>query len=139
MATSHLLNYLAALAPSAQDVSAMDVVQRRTDFVQMGWHDVFGIDSTSRSGVPRLPDVQRLATLDELAVNVPSGTAIASPDWDRVGAELSASFPDSIRIIRESRSPAAADIARLCLHREREGRPSEPLVPIYLHPAVART
>jgi len=61
----------------------------------------------------------------------------ASPDWMRIGAQLAPSAPPALRCWPEPVSPDAAVLVRLAAARMAAGIPSEPLRPIYLHPAVA--
>jgi tRNA A37 threonylcarbamoyladenosine modification protein TsaB len=66
-----------------------------------------------------------------------SGTVWVTPDWDRLGAILTAQCPDSVRLIRESRIPRAVMVAGMADELADRGLAGEPLVPIYVHPAVS--
>lgn len=79
----------------------------------------------------------RLVKPEELwACCTPSSTCVTA-DWDRIGARLDASMPESVVMIRGRRAPNAASLGKLAAVRMDKGIPSEPLSPIYLHPAVA--
>jgi tRNA threonylcarbamoyladenosine biosynthesis protein TsaB len=58
-------------------------------------------------------------------------------DWDRLGAGLAEACPAGVRLIEAARRPRAAAVAELARRLAAAGQPGEPLVPIYLHPAVS--
>jgi tRNA threonylcarbamoyladenosine biosynthesis protein TsaB len=62
--------------------------------------------------------------------------AVATPDWARIGARLQAAVPPAITLIARALLPDAAILGRLAVARLVQGVASEPLAPIYLHPAV---
>lgn len=62
--------------------------------------------------------------------------AVATPDWARIGTLLQAVVPPAITLIARAFFPDAATLGRLALARMAQGIASEPLMPIYLHPAV---
>jgi len=64
--------------------------------------------------------------------------AVATPDWARIGARLPAAVPRAITLIARAFLPDAATLGRLAIARMAQGVASEPLRPIYLHPAVHR-
>ncbi|MBU4199931.1 MAG: tRNA (adenosine(37)-N6)-threonylcarbamoyltransferase complex dimerization subunit type 1 TsaB [Verrucomicrobia bacterium] len=64
-------------------------------------------------------------------------SAWITPDWDRIGFLLKAQVPSACRLIEERRIPTAALVGLAACRRIRAAIPSEPLTPIYLHPAVA--
>ena len=70
------------------------------------------------------------------AAALPTDTLVVGPDWDQLAEILQSTLDPSIARIEESRAPTAADVARLTYDRVRKEVRSEPLVPIYLHPAV---
>lgn len=73
----------------------------------------------------------------ELAARIPADAVVASSEPARVEALLAAAGaarPEGW--MAEPRYPDAADVARMALERWMDGRPSDPLVPLYLHPAV---
>ena len=75
-----------------------------------------------------------LATWSNLANHLPPDTTVVSPDWERIGARLSALLPAS-QLVAEARMPTAADVGRL-ICSDPAAAHAEPM-PIYLHPAVA--
>lgn len=62
--------------------------------------------------------------------------AVVTPDWARIGALLQAAVPPNVILIAHAVLPDAATLGRLALARMAQGIASEPLTPIYLHPAV---
>ncbi len=62
--------------------------------------------------------------------------AWVTPDWDRLGALLGERVPAGVRLIGEARWPSARAVGQAAWRRIRDGAPSEPLAPIYLHAAV---
>lgn len=78
-----------------------------------------------------------LITPEELASAVPSKAVLVTPDWDRIGDLLQKSRCDDVTLIEENRTPTALAVATLATTRAEIDIPSEPLVPIYLHPPVA--
>lgn len=65
------------------------------------------------------------------------GTVWVTSDWDRLGVILDAQCPVSVRLIPESRSPSAVMVAGMVDDLADRGLAGEPLVPIYVHPAVS--
>jgi len=61
---------------------------------------------------------------------------VATPDWARIGALLQAAVPRAVTLIARAFLPDAATLGRLAIARMAQGIASEPLMPIYLHPAV---
>lgn len=61
---------------------------------------------------------------------------VATPDWARIGAHLQAAVSPAITLIARAFLPDAATLGRLAIARMMQGIASEPLMPIYLHPAV---
>jgi tRNA threonylcarbamoyladenosine biosynthesis protein TsaB len=67
-----------------------------------------------------------------------AGAALwVTSDWERIGTLLKAQAPAACRLIGERRIPTAPAVGRAALRRMRAVVPSDPLAPIYLHPAVA--
>jgi len=62
--------------------------------------------------------------------------AVVTPDWERIGVHLQAAVPPAVTILTRAFLPDAATLGRLALERLAQGMASEPLLPIYLHPAV---
>lgn len=65
------------------------------------------------------------------------GAVWVTPDWERIGMRLKELCPEGTALIEESRRPTARYIGRLAAAKRRAGWASEPLAPIYLHPAVS--
>jgi tRNA threonylcarbamoyladenosine biosynthesis protein TsaB len=66
-----------------------------------------------------------------------SADAAASPEPERVAAVFAdAAGRESLRWLEGSRYPSAERLARLVLRRRAAGHPGDPLIPLYLHPAV---
>ncbi|MBU0715641.1 MAG: tRNA (adenosine(37)-N6)-threonylcarbamoyltransferase complex dimerization subunit type 1 TsaB [Verrucomicrobia bacterium] len=70
------------------------------------------------------------------AFQVGEAEAVATPDWARIGALLQAAVPPVVTLIARAFLPDAATLGRLAMARMAQGVASEPLMPIYLHPAV---
>ncbi|MFH1970388.1 MAG: tRNA (adenosine(37)-N6)-threonylcarbamoyltransferase complex dimerization subunit type 1 TsaB [Verrucomicrobiota bacterium] len=70
------------------------------------------------------------------AFQVGEAEAVATPDWARIGALLQAAVPPAVTLIARAFLPDAAILGRLAMARMAQGIASEPLTPIYLHPAV---
>lgn len=70
------------------------------------------------------------------AFKVGEAEAVATPDWARIGALLQAAVPPAVTLIARAFLPDAATLGRLAIARLAQGIASEPLLPIYLHPAV---
>jgi tRNA threonylcarbamoyl adenosine modification protein YeaZ len=64
-------------------------------------------------------------------------TLWVTPDWDRIGSCLEGLCPPGNRLLRQPVFPCARAVGRLALRRMEAGVPSDPLAPIYMHPAVA--
>lgn len=63
--------------------------------------------------------------------------AVATPDWTRIGALLQTVVPPTVTLIAREFLPDAATLGRLAMARMAQGVASEPLIPIYMHPAVS--
>jgi tRNA threonylcarbamoyladenosine biosynthesis protein TsaB len=66
-----------------------------------------------------------------------TGTVWVTSDWTRIGEVLAANCPATVRLLREPRLPRAAQVAILAEELARRGRTGEPVVPLYIHPAVS--
>jgi tRNA threonylcarbamoyladenosine biosynthesis protein TsaB len=64
-------------------------------------------------------------------------TVWVSADWGRLSPVLEANCPQAVELIREARLPGAAMVAGLVEDLVGRGLEGEPLVPIYVHPAVS--
>lgn len=76
---------------------------------------------------------------EALAGLLSPGETVATPDWERIGSALPACAGDGARIVEGPVYPAASTVGALAVARFRQGEPSEPLTPLYMHPPVART
>ena len=72
------------------------------------------------------------------AFQVGAAEAVATPDWARIGELLQATVPPTVMLIARALLPDAETLGRLAAARIAQGIASEPLAPIYLHPAVHR-
>lgn len=72
------------------------------------------------------------------AFQVGAAEAVATPDWARIGALLQTTVPSAVTLIACALLPDAETLGRLAAARMAQGIASEPLAPIYLHPAVHR-
>jgi len=80
-----------------------------------------------------------LVKLKETADLVDKGTIVATPDWDRIGADLQASVSSEVTLIRERVVPTARSVGLLSLRSpnvKQVSDPTDPISPIYLHPPV---
>ncbi len=78
----------------------------------------------------------QLTAADDVAGLVPEDAVIVSPDWERLKEKIVSSPLRSRRRIEDSRYPSACTVGRLAGIRRANNQPSEPLTPLYLHPAV---
>jgi tRNA threonylcarbamoyladenosine biosynthesis protein TsaB len=68
---------------------------------------------------------------------VPAGARWVTPDWERLAPQLrSATARESVDWADEPRIPTATAVGGLIEARRRGGVDSDPLEPLYLHPAV---
>lgn len=70
------------------------------------------------------------------AFQVGEAEAVATPDWARLGARLQELVRPKVKLSAGELVPDAATLGRLALARLAQGIASEPLEPIYLHPAL---
>ena len=82
-------------------------------------------------------DAYTLVDPAELGRHLADIGVVITSDWDRIGPQLIAAAPPTCEVIRESRYPDAAIVARLAWSRYQRGGPFEPPLPIYMNPAVA--
>jgi tRNA threonylcarbamoyl adenosine modification protein YeaZ len=92
------------------------------------WLGVFD----GKTGTPAQPAPWITLPLAQLAAVLPAGTQIVSPDWTRLAPHWPAQLPQPI-----AQYPTAAAVAQLALEQHAGRAAPEPLLPIYLHPAVA--
>jgi tRNA threonylcarbamoyl adenosine modification protein YeaZ len=91
------------------------------------------------------PDAFLLLPPDEIPARVKDSSVVATPDWERIGAELARRLPDHPGILSGPVFPRALTVAALAqeLAESRRGAgasiPLSPILsPIYLHPAVEK-
>lgn len=77
-----------------------------------------------------------LQPMDRLAEVLPGTSVIVSPDWDRLADQLKQACPPGSTLLEASRLPVAGTLGLLAYRKVRSGQLSEPLSPIYLHPAI---
>ena len=65
------------------------------------------------------------------------GAVWVTADWERIGMRLKDICPAGVTLIEEPRWPKARSVGRLAVAKRRAGLESEPLAPVYLHPAVS--
>jgi tRNA threonylcarbamoyladenosine biosynthesis protein TsaB len=94
----------------------------------------FGVFETGNQVMTQVKSWTVLAP-DKLAAELPPGTLIVSPDWQRLSPILK-ELP--FKCLEEELFPKARIVGQLALRKLELGLPSEPLVPIYTQPAVAK-
>lgn len=72
---------------------------------------------------------------DKLAAELPTGTLVVSPDWQKLSPVLKGL---NLKCLEQDHFPKARIVGQLALRKLELGLPSEPLVPIYTQPAVAK-
>ncbi len=92
------------------------------------WLGVFD----GKTGASLQPTPWSTLPLTQLAGALPAGARIFSPDCARLLPHWPAGLPQPV-----ARYPTAAAVAALALAVHASGSTPEPLLPIYLHPAVA--
>ncbi len=96
------------------------------------WYGVFRGD-----GDEPHPDAWRVAPPEELPARLPPEAALVSPDYERLLRQGVVARLGAARWRAGDRAPDAVEVGRLALRRRRAGIASEPLSPLYPHPAVA--
>ena len=96
----------------------------------------FGLFSRA-SDTPQHPEGWQAVTWAQLGTYLPAGTRVVSPDWHRLAASCPTACWPQITTPAADAFPTAEAVARLAWARQARGLSSEPLLPIYLHPAVA--
>lgn len=79
-----------------------------------------------------------LRSVDLLSAELGGVSAVVSPDWDRLAPLLKEACPAGTELIETVRFPAASVVGLLAFRKKNNNCLSEPLAPIYLHPAVRR-
>ena len=112
-----------AAAGGAEIIAAIGDARRDTI-----WLGVFD----GKTGAPALPAPWITLPLGQLATVLPARTKIVSPDCARLLPRWPADLPQPI-----AQYPTAEAVAALAQAQLDSSTPREPLLPIYLHPAVA--
>lgn len=90
-----------------------------------------------KNGQPACTMPWSVVAIDDLASKLPAGCLVVSPDWTRLGPVLlGLVLQGGGRVEPRDCFPQARYVGELALARWKAGVPSEPLVPIYVHPAV---
>lgn len=58
-------------------------------------------------------------------------------DWERIGARLKAVCPPEVVLVEKRMIPAASHVGWIGVVKREMGAATEPLLPVYVHPAVA--
>jgi tRNA threonylcarbamoyladenosine biosynthesis protein TsaB len=117
------LAYEIAAIGGAEKISIIGDARRDTI-----WLGVFD----GKTGAPAQPAPWTVLPLAELAGVLPAGANIFSPDCARLLPHWPAHLPQPV-----AKYPTAAAVAALARAQLASGATPEPLLPIYLHPAVA--
>ena len=112
-----------AAAGGAEKIAVIGDARRDTI-----WLGIF--DGKTGASVQPVPWIT--LPLGQLAGLLPAGTKIVSPDWTRLAPHWPANLPQPT-----GQYPTAVAVAQLALEQHTSGATPEPLLPIYLHPAVA--
>ena len=131
----HAVDSGAALADAVlQGVAADDVLIAGDARRGCCWHAVFhrGPDGMAQACGP-----WALCPAGELAARLPPAGVGATAEWERLAAVASLPAEPGVWLER-SLYPSAAFVGRRAWVRWRNDEASEPLSPLYLHPAVAR-
>ena len=99
---------------------------------QLVWYAVFGRGDRW----PVMEQTWSLQPVEKLVESLPDNAVVAGPDWSRIGAGLKAAYSGAARFIEEDRHPRARTVGILAARKIRAGLASDPIEPIYLHPAV---
>ncbi len=98
----------------------------------------FGLFEQAGKGVKAVQP-WRVLEIDHLPSNLEPGILLASPDRARLLPALQAlTIPHSVRWVEEDACPRAAWVGKIALEKIARGEESEPVTPIYMHPAVGR-
>jgi hypothetical protein len=98
------------------------------------WLGVFEV----RDGEARTLKPWAAPAVRELPGLLPPGCVLVSPDAARLAPALDGLGLSHVRWIPEDRCPTAEYVGRCGLGRVAKGMPSDPLSPIYMHPAVGK-
>jgi tRNA threonylcarbamoyladenosine biosynthesis protein TsaB len=94
----------------------------------------FGVFETGNQVMTQVKPWTVLAP-DKLAAELPPGTLVVSPDWNKLAPILKGL---NQKCLEQEHFPRARIVGQLALRKLELGVPSEALVPIYTQPAVAK-
>ncbi len=77
-----------------------------------------------------------LQPVEQLSTELAGAAQVVSPDWDRLAPVLKHACPAGTKLVEETRLPVAGTLGLLAGRKIISGCETEPLAPIYLHPAV---
>jgi len=95
----------------------------------------FGIFARREANLRMTHDWQ-LAPIDALPDIVPVDALLVSSEWSRLQPVVAASVLRDRAWMPHDVHPAASWVGRVAVHRRQAGVSGDPLLPIYLHPAV---
>lgn len=127
VSSAEVLAWQTADALQAARVAVVGDARRR-----QFWWRMYRLDGE----LPTAESDWRLQTPDALAAEPVSDAWAVTADWHRIGPTLRTQAPAGWRLVEERRVPTAATLGRLAALKMQRGLPSEPLEPIYLHPAI---
>ena len=87
-------------------------------------------------GWPVMTRPWSLQQSDRLTEELPAKGVVVSPEWERLSGLLKQICPQGITLVEEDRFPDAGALGLLACRKVMNNSTSEPLSPIYLHPAV---
>ena len=93
----------------------------------------FGVFEVRDQGLAQIKSWTVLSP-DKLAAELPPGTLVVSPDWQKLSPVLKGL---NLKCLEQDHFPKARIVGQLALRKIELGLPSEPLLPIYTQPAVA--
>lgn len=96
------------------------------------WHACY--DRTKE--LPAARNLVSIIPVDQLSAKLGESEVIVTSDWDRIGKFLKEISPSGT-LIEERCVPSARSAGELAFRKISMNLPSEPLLPIYLHPPVA--
>ena len=95
-----------------------------------------GLFQAAPDGLPHLDGDWRLGSPAEIGAAIPADVPRVSPEYERLNAQGIRARLGDHAWIEGDRFPDAAELGVVALRRRQAGLPSEPLSPLYLHPAV---
>jgi tRNA threonylcarbamoyladenosine biosynthesis protein TsaB len=125
---------MAAAAEAARETGRTRLLVCGDGRRQRFWSGLF----EARDGLFELTGDWRLEPLETLPSLLPPDGAVCTSDWDTLAGPLREAVAHSTGTLLVDRAvfPPAESVGRLALARLKQGLPSFPLSPIYLHPPV---